>query len=406
MTAHATRYQRLIEITQLPTAAGHEGRVIEVIERYADEREDCLLERDEIGNITIRFDQPATSERPVYFTAHLDHPAFVVERVISDTSLELAFRGGVMDDYFPGARVLLHTATGTAVEGTILGPTDASSQSPFKHYECELESPAQTDIGDVVVWSFPAASITTTPPEPGASWPDAGELLATNACDDLAAVAAALDAFDRLREMRASGETVGDVRLIFTLAEEVGFVGAIGACRLGTIPPNARVIALENSRAFDDAPIGGGPIVRVGDRLSVFNPDLTAQVSKVAEDLAGAPATPTASQKKTASNWKWQRKLMAGGACEATCFTAFGLEATCVCLPLGNYHNMADLAAVQAGTNTRPPTIAQEYIALSDYDGLVDLLVACGTRLTSPDAPSNITQRLDKLWNERKFVLD
>ncbi|MEO0513024.1 MAG: hypothetical protein AAF108_09035 [Planctomycetota bacterium] len=402
-----TRHQRLLDITQLPTAAGREHRVVEAVERFVHDHAGCALDRDDAGNLTLSIHDADRSRPPVYLTAHLDHPAFVVERVIADEVVELAFRGGVMADYFPGARVAIQTGD-RPVLGTVTHETDASSESPFKHYECELDEPRQPEAGDVAMWAFPPAEVTRTPPEPdGAALdhiaPDAGDLLATNACDDLSAVAAALDT---LKRVLAADEPRPDLRLLFTLAEEVGFVGAIGACRLGTIPDSARVLALENSRAFPDAPIGGGPIVRVGDRLSIFNPDLTAQVAAVAEQVAGGPATPTASQKRSdAPAWKWQRKLMAGGACEATVFTAFGLDATCVCLPLGNYHNMADLARVQAGTNDSPPTVAREYIALRDYDALVDLLAACATRLGSDDAPAPITERLDKLWNERRFVL-
>ena len=73
-----------------------------------------------------------------------------------------------------------------------------------------------------------------------------------------------------------------------------------------------------------------------------------------------------------------------------------------MCLPLGNYHNMADLAAVQAGTNTAPPAIASERIAIADFDGLVDLLIACGQELRPG---GNIDERLAKLWDDRRFVL-
>jgi endoglucanase len=170
------------------------------------------------------------------------------------------------------------------------------------------------------------------------------------------------------------------------------------------VPIGARVICLENSRAFAESPIGGGPIVRVGDRLSIFDPALTAACAKCAEQLAGGSSTPTASQKNTDLNqaWRWQRKLMAGGACEATVFCAYGYQATCLCLPLGNYHNMSDLAAVQAGTNTDKPKVGREYIGISDYEGLVDLLVACGMSLPEASAP---IERMERLWAEGHGVL-
>ena len=84
---------------------------------------------------------------------------------------------------------------------------------------------------------------------------------------------------------------------MLTRAEEIGFIGTLGACRDATIPKEARLITLENSRSFADSPVGGGPIVRVGDRLSVFSPTLTSAVARRAEDVAGGPSSVTASQK-------------------------------------------------------------------------------------------------------------
>lgn len=384
-------YKRwLCEITRLPTAAGQEQRVIEWIERWVSQRPDLRLDRDGHGNITIEPKQRWGGEQaPVYFTAHLDHPAFVVERVLDGGRIELSFRGGVMDDYFEDARVVLYRGNERTVGATIRSKADGS-QEPFKRWIAELDAGAEpVRVEDIGVWELPEQRI-----EDG--------VLYTNACDDLAALAAALSAMEELRLAAEAGETLQDTRLLFTRAEEIGFVGAIGASRDTTMPMDARVIALENSRSFEDSPIGGGPIVRVGDRVSVFTPELTGAVSKVAEDIAGAPQ-PTAAQKQSEGpQWRWQRKLMAGGACEASVFCAYGYQSTCVCLPLGNYHNMADLAAVQAGTNTGLPRVGPEYIALSDYFGMVELLVGCGRGL--PDRPP-FRQRVEKLWDERAFVL-
>ncbi|MBX3321460.1 MAG: hypothetical protein KF757_00570 [Phycisphaeraceae bacterium] len=380
----------LNELTRLPTAAGHEGRVIEYIERWAEQREDLCLERDAHGNLTLRAREPWGSDAPIYITAHLDHPAFVVERVLGPTSLEVSFRGGVMDDYFVDASVVVYRGATAMQRARLCGPSDGP-QEPFKRYVAELAGPLDgVRIGDVAVWDLPMQEVIDG-------------VLHTNACDDLAAVAAALSTMEELRSVRDAGEAVGDVRLLFTRAEEIGFVGAIGASRDETMPKNARVIALENSRSFADSPIGGGPIVRVGDRVSVFSPELTGAVAKVAEDIAGGPSMVTAAQKHSeAPAWRWQRKLMAGGACEASVFCAYGYQSTCVCLPLGNYHNMADLDAVQAGTNATTPRVGREYIALSDYLGMIELLVGCGMHL--PERPS-FRERVEKLWAERAFVL-
>jgi putative aminopeptidase FrvX len=390
--SRARQHDWLMQLTQLPTAAGHEERVIAWIERWAASRPEIELSTDPAGNLHVAYRKRPAAGAPVYFTAHMDHPAFVVERIVGPGTVQLAFRGGVMDDYFTEARIVIHPRQGTPVKATLSGAPETGC-AVFKSYLAEIDGEIGRGIavGDVATWDLPPAQVRDG-------------ILYTNACDDLAALAAAIGAYDVLLEKWKQEPPAQDVRLLFTRAEEVGFVGAIAAVRDTTIPRNAKVIALEVSRAFDDSPVGGGPIVRVGDRLSIFCPALTGAIAKRAEDIAGGPATPTASQKMSQQpGWKWQRKLMAGGACEATVFCASGYDATCLCLPLGNYHNMADLAAVQAGTNTTRARVGPEYIALSDFDGLVDLLVACGEFL--PDAPS-VRERIDKLWAERAFVLN
>ncbi len=390
----------LLDLTTTPTAAGREHRVIAKVGRWLEDRPGLTRRDDPHGNIEIAL-APGTPFRdgpPVYFTAHMDHPAFVVHRVIGPATLELAFRGGVMDDYFNDARVVLHTADDTRISGVITGRGDLSD--PDKSWLCELDEQSDTvAVGDIATWDLPEAEIVEEDLPAGGR----GEIIYTNACDDLAALAAALEALDRLREQRAGGEPVHDCRVLLTRAEEIGFIGAIGAARDGFMPRDARVIALENSRAFDDSPIGGGPIVRVGDRVSIFSPALTGAVAKVAERIAGGPAHVTASQKLAeAPKWRWQRKLMAGGACEASVYCHFGYEATCVCLPLGNYHNMADLAAVQAGTNTTPPRVGREHVAIRDFEGMVELLVGCGQDLPGT---GGLGERLERLWNDRADVL-
>ncbi len=378
----------LHEVTPLPTAAGREGAVIAWMNRWLAERPDLVCTTDSAGNLHIAFrshPKDPVSGPPVYFTAHMDHPAFVIERVIAPSVVQMSFRGGVMDEYFVEAPVVLHTKSGTH-RGRLAGTVE-HVPGPFKHYLAEFERKVpDAAVGDVAVWDVGAPSVE-------------GDLFHTLACDDLSALVAAVAAMDVLR---ADGPR-HDVRLLLTRAEEVGFIGAIAAARDTTMEPGSRVIALENSRSFPESPIGGGPIVRVGDRMSVFSPALTDAVAKRAEEIAGGASSVTASQKLAElSKWRWQRKLMAGGACEASVYCALGYECTCVCLPLGNYHNMADLENVQAGTNTTPPRVAREVNSVCDFHGLVDLLVACGRKLPAGGA---LTDRFDRLWGERAFVL-
>lgn len=370
-----THQRWLLELTGLPTAAGREHRVYEWINRWLADRPDLQARSDRHGNMMISI-RGRRSARPVVITSHTDHPAFVVRKVESGNNVRLEFRGGVDARYFNKARIRLHLADGTSRSGTIIRFEKAS---PFVEVVARLSGGTEgVRRGDVAVWDLPEPKVTD------------GRLHAP-ACDDLAGVAAALAALDVLRTRKGFD---GDVRVLLTRAEEVGFLGCILCCEEGFVPRRAKAITLENSRSFAESPIGGGPIVRVGDRISIFAHRLTYAICRIAEDLA-----------KADKRYRWQRKLMPGGACEASVFVEYGYEATCLCLPLGNYHNQGALEAVLAGKRTARP--APEEIDVGDFHGLVRLLVGCGERLGGSEGEKvpGIRNRLALLKKERGRVL-
>ena len=67
------------------------------------------------------------------------------------------------------------------------------------------------------------------------------------------------------------------------------------------IPRKAAVIGLETSKALPHAPQGKGPIIRVGDKTSIFDDAATAALVQAAAD----------------AKLPHQRCLMSGGTCEA-----------------------------------------------------------------------------------------
>jgi endoglucanase len=142
------------------------------------------------------------------------------------------------------------------------------------------------------------------------------------------------------------------VRGLLTRAEEVGFVGALAVARRGHLPRAARIVAIEASKALPHAPQGAGPILRVGDRTSVFDDGLTRWIGRVASELEGPKG----------KRFRWQRRLMDGGTCESTAYQLYGYRCAAMCLPLGNYHNMSDRSGRR---------IEAESIRLSDLVGLV-----------------------------------
>ncbi len=295
----------------------------------------------------------------------MDHPGFVVEQVEGRT-VAARFRGGTMPQYFDGARVEFFDDSNRRSTATV-----STYRADEKLAELSIgRSGAMPEIGAIGRWRFSPRSVGIS-----------NGVLRAPACDDLAGVAASLAALDRVRRASASP----DFRVLLTRAEELGFVGAIGACRHGTIPESAQVLSIETSRSFADSPIGGGPIVRVGDATSIFDHQLTDAVVRLA----------------SASNIPHQRRLMAGGSCEATAFCAFGYRATGLCLALGNYHNMVDIEGVAAGR--ADARVAPETISLADFDGLVRLIAAVATGLgtdavesAARDLRSRLTTRFEK----------
>ncbi|MFZ4748996.1 MAG: hypothetical protein ACOYMM_00675 [Phycisphaerales bacterium] len=396
------RERFLLEITSLPTAAGREERVIEAIERWVDARKDRLvLARDAYGNLTVaRHDfleacvrGARAGVKPVMITAHLDHPAFVVTAVRAvgrgtglRVELDLEFRGGVNDPYFKGAELEVfdrETARSFDARITALDAATDPATKPFKTVVARLAKPAAAQHiapGSIARWRFPKPQVRAEVKK---------GLAHTHACDDLAALAAALVAFDAISRDPASAH----VALLFTRSEEIGFIGAIGAARIGTVPAGARLVCLENSRSFPhDSPIGAGPIVRVGDRLSVFTPELTNRIGDIA--AAHAKANPS---------FRFQRKLMPGGACEATAFASFGIASTCVCLPLGNYHNMQDIDGVAAGK--AKAKVGREFISVDDFHGLVELLEVVARRLDDPAVAAGHRALMDTLWSRHARIV-
>lgn len=386
MTTAATKTRHLrwaLELTSLPTAAGREHRVIRWIENWLAQRRNLALRRDRLGNMLITRKGAKRGGRPLLITAHLDHPAFVITKVRDGRHIECEFRGGVRPPYFLKSRVRACDGQDRPHRGSIV---EHGKGKLFD--EVLIRLARQTDAlkaGDIVTWDLPKARVRK------------GRLEAP-ACDDLAGVAAALAAMDELRSKRG----IGDVRVLLTRAEEIGFLGAIAACRTGLIPKNAKVIALENSRSFAESPIGGGPILRVGDRISIFHHGLAFEVARIAMSM-----------EQRRGGFKWQRKLMPGGACEATTFQAFGYEAICLCLPLGNYHNMANLADVIEGRRGAKARIAPEFVSVADYHGLVDWLVECGGTLTArrrkgddaADGRKAIRAMMEKIDRTKGYVL-
>lgn len=347
----------LFELTNLPTASGLEHRVSDWVLAWARRRQDLETITDTGGNVLIR-QRGRVSRAPVLAVAHMDHPAFVISEVAGgDAAFE--FRGGVRADYF--ARAAVRFVTGEGKTGRVV-VYDADTRRGLIRFTGPRPQP-----DDIAIWRLPKPS------------PGSGRFMAP-ACDDLAGCAAALAFLDRARKLPNARHW----GVLLTRAEEVGFVGALHAAKSGSIPRAARILSIEASRASAEAPLGGGPVVRIGDAATVFDNELTNLIS-------------AAAARKGIGH---QRRLMAGGSCEATAFGAYGYRAAGLCLPLRNYHNMGNLDSVEEGSGKA--RVTHEEIALSDFHGLVDLLVIAAEAV---DGTSDLRQRMDTLYSKSRHLL-
>ena len=306
---------------------------------------------------------------PIFFTAHMDHPAFVVAQVCGARELTAEFRGHVQERFFVGSPVLLHSDGRRPARGRVVEFHRPEAPRSDGLARVLFARDVAARPGDLLTWDVGAPRIRQ------------GRLEAPS-CDDPAGVAAALAALDVLLGERRFR---GDVRVLLTRAEETGFVGAIAACRAGTLPRQGRFITLETSKSFPESPIGGGPVIRVGDRTGIFDPDLTYRLSRIAAAVAAEDP-----------KFQWQRKLMPGGTCEASVFETYGFKAAACCVPLGNYHNMNEATG-------RP---AAETISLADFDGLVRLLAAVGRNLDDTKRFPPLKVRLEEIFAQRRWLLE
>ncbi|MFW5752865.1 MAG: hypothetical protein ACOCYV_02310 [Planctomycetota bacterium] len=328
-------------LLQTPTAAGLEDAMAAVVRAQCD-RIGLPVHEDPWGNLLVRCERGpgSRSTPPLVFVAHLDHPAF---EFLGDDRAE--FLGGVPDALF-AARATVVFADGARARCMQRRPKTGRRRRLVRLDRALPDTPPGTPGR----WDVETFAVD-------------GDRLVAWGIDDLLGVCAMLACLRDLAAARAPTRTWA----LFTRAEEIGLLGSIHAARAGILPADAQVISIETSNAVGRVAIGGGPVIRIGDRGTIFDPAITALLERCAADLRGL---------------RWQRALMDGGTCEGSAWSAFGYRCGGLCLPLGNYHNI--------GPDTTP---AAEYISVRDLQGLVRLCTQLGTVWLDHD-PTAVQKRL------------
>lgn len=354
-------------LCDLPTAPLREEHVLAWVEQYVATLSpagqlSCTYDR--AGNLRVDHiagaDSAVPAARHLVFESHADHPGFLTGQMINRGQglLRAEFAGGVKPSFFAGAGVRLFHPDGrnpwcfAVIDRPPLRPADSDT------LDCvlRLKHPGiDVSPGTIGMWDLPDAALT-------------GDLFTARACDDLAGVAAMICMLHEVCRRRI----YQSFTLLFTRGEEIGFLGAIAAIQAETLATAQKrkqccIIGLEASRALPQAAMGLGPVVRVGDRTSIFHSALTRFVKLAADDLIDA-----------LPGFRYQRALMDGGTCNSTVFDAAGFEAAGLTLPLANYHNMLSDEHACSYAEMAPRTgdkIGSEAIGPDDFAHLVELMV-------------------------------
>lgn len=344
--------QRLLS---LPTAPFHESFVFSFLcEELKKAGVDFLL--DQYGNISAGALGP---ECWVACVAHMDHPGFEIVEGGNEKAVANWF-GGVDAKYFTGARVVIYNRASGAIRAR--GFIKGIARNPQGRVEkMNLRVTRSVEPGDFGTWDL-------------VPFRRRGDMIFTKGADDLVGCAVILVLLKTLKE-RGMG---GVVRGVFTRAEEQGFIGTLGMIRSGSVSPTTKIISVETSKALAGVVLGGGPVIRLGDRAGMFHHQMVLFMDYVAKEM-----------KKKNLSFAFQRRVMDGGTCEATPYQLRGYMAGGIAVPLHNYHNQG---------KTR---IGAEGVHLKDVEGAVRLLVELAGRMDEFDTPiTNTLERFETSWQK------
>jgi putative aminopeptidase FrvX len=352
-------FKLLSQILSQPTAPYREMHVQKLLTTTFDKHGVSYFS-DPAGNIVVgvknleeyKLRLRQSSREPVrLFIAHTDHPGFHGDVWLGEKKLKIKWLGGSPTKHLKKSGMWVASADGLASDAMLTEATLDKSKRflaegivEFKNAETKNAFPDPIKLFGGFRFKAPV-------------WTK-GDLVYTKAADDLVgAYCISQLAIDLKTKQDQSANFLG----LLTRAEEVGFMGAIAHFELGWLGEATRkvvCVSLEASRALPGAEIGKGPVVRLGDRATVFDAKALQVLTQVAA---------------TRLKGKHQRRLMDGGTCEATVATAYGFPAIGISIPLGNYHNQS----FEGGPESKGPLgPAPEFVHKHDIKNMLKLCAA------------------------------
>jgi len=292
-----------------PTAPFREGFVLQTVEEIL-RANGIPYHYDKIGNLIAGWNGSKASKKKIKigFMAHTDHPGFHFKKQRNEDTIDALWLGGAPFKKMKGAKVRFYdpadrdwNATGKIMEL-------AKTHDHRGGIKIVIKLNKKQKIPKLAFGAFDFDGFKLN-----------GKNIVTRAADDLAGCVIQLTAL-----LDSYHHFPGRAIAVFSRAEEVGFVGCLAAINNRTLP-SVPFISLEASKELEGARMGKGPVLRLGDRTSLFDTGLSQALLVESQKLK--------------KDFMFQRRIMDGGNCEATALNIWGFKASGLSVPLGNYHN-------------------------------------------------------------------
>jgi putative aminopeptidase FrvX len=358
----------LEQVLTQPTAPFRESWVKKACLGFCRENRLPVCE-DDVGNLWVN-GSPAKAKKDtsLLFVAHLDHPGILIDRFTQSRTRNgriLAqgkwLGGGPFDIDGCDVKIFSDVNALVVLDGIILKHSNGDrgpdrvwieiKPSILAQATCTSEGLRNLGPWGACLWyrkQNVAAGIKKVVGR------DKRHYWLTKAADDLVGACALLTAMVESRMPK-------NVSLLLTRAEESGFHGTLHVLQSKILnPEKTKMISVETSAELPGAEVGNGPVVRLGDRSTLFDPLFVQWIQEQAT-----------AWRASNKNFKFQRRVMDGGSCEATAFNCYGFKVAGLSTPLVNYHNISSLQGLLAGQNGKP---LPEAVSADDVEYLKELL--------------------------------
>ena len=265
-----TRHLRAV--LECPTAPLHESEVMAFISTFGSLR--GLSEtRDAYGNLVLTHEGhvglPHEGHAPLTFLAATDHPGCEIVAVAGNIAeaiwhgeLPAASIGDARLRFFgsnvPRAARITSLSTRTTPGGEVV--VDRLLLSPE----------GRVHVGDFGVLDFPGVSTE-------------GEWLRARGASQLVGTGLLLELLDRLVLGRlVLGRSTARVQAVFVRASVLMHAGALAALKSGIFLAGQSVISVHGCPEQPGASCGGGPVLRLGDALGLYDPGLCRALAQMA----------------------------------------------------------------------------------------------------------------------------